>query len=180
MKKNIEKIIELPENVEIEINESEITVKSGERELKRKFNLRDILLTKGKKEIKISAKKSVKRVLKMIGTISAHIRNMINGLEEGFVYKMEICNVHFPMNVKVEGEKMIIKSFLGEVRERSANILPKTRVEINGKEIIISSPDKEAAGQTAANIEKATKLKGKDRRIFQDGIFITQKPRRNL
>jgi len=88
---------------------------------------------------------------------------------------MEICNIHFPMNVKVEGNRMIIKTFLGEQVDRTAKILPNVNVDIKGNKITITSHDKEAAGQTAANIETATKVKGRDRRIFQDGIFLTER-----
>jgi len=80
------------------------------------------------------------------------------------------------MTLKLEGDKLKISNFLGEKISRVAQVLPNVEVEIKGNEITISSHNKESAGQTAANFEKATKVKGRDRRIFQDGIFITHKP----
>ena len=56
-----------------------------------------------------------------------------------------------------------------------AKILPNATVEVKGKEIIVKSHDKEAAAQTAANLENATKVRGKDERRFQDGIYIVEK-----
>lgn len=180
MKKAIERYVEIPGGVEVNISDKEISVKSNGNELKKKFDLQNVEVSKEENKVKISTKKGTRRESRMIGTISAHITNMITGVKENFIYKLEICNVHFPMNVKVEGNKVIIKSFLGETVDRIAEILPNVKVEVKGKDVEVSSYDKEAAGQTAANIEYATKLRNKDRRVFQDGIFITSKGGREL
>ena len=170
----MEKIIEIPEGVSVKVEGTEVTVKHGSNEIKRKFNLRGVEISVGK-DVRVFAKKATKREFKLIGTAAAHIKNMVNGVKNDFVYTLEICNVHFPMNVKVDGKTVVIKTFLGEVNDRIAAILPNVEVEVKGKDIIVSSFDKDAAGQTAANIEKATKITGRDRRVFQDGIFITEK-----
>ncbi len=175
MKQDIEKIIEIPEGVEVSVNEGEVIVKGNGKEAKRKFDLKNFKIEKTDNMIKVFAKKATKREGKLIGTVSSHIKNMISGIKEDFIYKLEIVNVHFPMNVKVEGDKIIIKNFLGEKIERIAKVLPKVKVEVKGNQIIVSSHEKESAGQTAANIEKATNLKGKDRRIYQDGIYIVSR-----
>ena len=51
-------------------------------------------------------------------------------------------------------------------------------VKVDKENIEIKSDNIERAGQSAANIEKGTKVRNKDRRIYQDGIFITEKPGR--
>ena len=106
----------------------------------------------------------------------AHLKNIFLGLNERFVYELEVCNVHFPMTVKVDGSKLIINNFLGEKVPRVAQIVSGVEVKIEGSKIKLMSVDIEKAGQTAANIEKASTVRNKDRRIFQDGIFITKKP----
>ena len=178
MNKDLIREIEIPAGVEVVVSEDDIAVKGNGKELKRSFNIGKIKIEVKDGKIILSAKGATRRESKMIGTIWAHLKNMIKGVSEDFVYELEICNVHFPMSVKTNGDKVIIKSFLGETTERSARIMPNVKVDIKGSIITVSSSDIEGAGQTAANLEKATKLTGRDRRIFQDGIFITKKPYR--
>ncbi len=180
MNKDLSRVIEIPEGTEVAVNDNEVIVKGNGNELIKKFDKGKISLTVADNKVTISAKGATRRESRMMGTIWACINNMIKGVGENFVYTLEICNVHFPMNVKAEGDKIIIKSFIGETVNRTAKILPKVNVDIKGNKITISSCNIEAAGQTAANLEKATKLTGRDRRIFQDGIFITEKPGRTI
>lgn len=178
MKKDIKEIIEIPEGVSFTYVDGILSLKSGEKEIKRKFIENDkiqVKLNEGNK-IEISSKKATKKELKILNTLVAHLRNMVKGIQEEFIYELEICNVHFPMTVKVEGDKFFIKNFLGERKDRVSKIVGGANVEAKGQKITVKSPDIEAAGQTAANMEKATRVGNRDRRVFQDGIFITSKP----
>lgn len=179
MKKDIETIIEIPSDITMAVNGAEVTMKSKGKEIKRVFpESPKIEMKQNGNSFMLIAKKTTKREVKLINSIAAHIRNMVSGLKEEFVYKLEVCNVHFPMVVKLEGELVKIKNFLGEKIDRKAKILPNVKVSIKGNLIEVSSPDVEAAGQTAARLEIATKIRNRDRRVFQDGIFITEKPGR--
>jgi large subunit ribosomal protein L6 len=102
---------------------------------------------------------------------------MIIGVTKGFEYRLKIVYSHFPVTVKIEGDKALIHNFLGERQPRIAKIVRGSKVEVKGDEIKVSGIDIEAVGQTAANFEQATRIIGKDRRIFMDGIYITQKAR---
>jgi large subunit ribosomal protein L6 len=130
----------------------------------------------------IETKKSTKKEKRIFGTLKAHIKNMIKGLNEGFKYKLQIANVHFPMTATFDKAKsvVIVKNFLGEKKDRIIPIAKGVDVKINKSEIEVTSFDIEHAGQSAANIEKGTKVRKRDRRIFQDGIFITHKPKRTF
>ena len=54
-------------------------------------------------------------------------------------------------------------------------ILEGVSVEIKGDEVIVKGIDKEKVGQTVANIERATAVKNRDIRVFQDGIYRISK-----
>jgi len=177
MKLDITEKVEIPEGIEVEISGANVIVKSGDKENKKKFNFEIISAKKEGNEIVLSVKKGTKRERKMINTIRAHLNNMIKGVQENFVYELEIAFVHFPMTVEIdEGKKEIaIKNFLGEKKPRICNIIDGAEVKIDGKIITVESYNKEIAGQMAANLEKETKVKKKDVRKFQDGIYITSK-----
>lgn len=176
MRKEIIETIEIPAGIEAEVDGNMVKIKKGSKETKRAYS--GFNLKKEGNSLVLSCKKATKNEKKMIETIKAHIKNMILGLGKNFVYKLKICAVHFPMAVSIDKEKkeLLIKNFLGEVKPRTAKILEGAEVKIDKDVIIIESHDTEIAGQTAANIEKATRVRNRDRRIFQDGIFITDKP----
>ena len=175
MRKNLERKVEIPEGVTVTINGNEFTVEGNGNKLVREFDLGRVQASVEGSEVVLKADAATKRESKMLGTVNAHLKNMIKGMNEEFIYELEICNVHFPMTVKQEGDTITISSFLGETTKRYSKVLPNTKVDISGSKITVTSNDIEAAGQTAANLEKASRLTGRDRRIFQDGIFITSK-----
>ncbi|MEK6894744.1 MAG: 50S ribosomal protein L6 [Nanoarchaeota archaeon] len=176
MKNNYETTVEIPEGINCTSSGTTLNCSKGNTQLVKKFEIHTIIISVKGKEIVLTCKKANKKGVANVNAIAAHIRNLFLGLNERFVYEMEICNVHFPMTVKTDKENFIITNFLGEKVPRNAKILSGVEVKVAGTKVTISSADIEKAGQTAANIEKASKVTKKDRRIFQDGIFITKKP----
>lgn len=170
----IEQIVELPQGVNAEIKGLEVKM-SGKTSTSRTFKAANVELTKSGNSIKICGNNDMKITKAIVLAISAHLKNMIRGVQEGHESKLAIVYSHFPLNVQVKGTTIDINNFLGEKRPRIAKIVGSTKVEIKGKEIFVRGPDIEAVGQTAANMEQATKVRGKDRRIFQDGIFLVEK-----
>jgi large subunit ribosomal protein L6 len=180
MKQKISEKIEIPQGIVCSYVDGIFYCKKGSQELSRKIQIPEIEIKVEGNTIHFECKKGNKNQYKTIKSYIAHIKNFFRGLDEKFVYELESCNVHFPMTLKVQGNQLIINNFLGEKKPRHAEILKNVDVDIKGQKITISSADREAAGQTAANFERATKIRAKDRRIFQDGIFITAKPRRDI
>ncbi|ADC70413.1 ribosomal protein L6P [Methanocaldococcus sp. FS406-22] len=171
----IEERVKIPENVQVEINNNEVVVKSEGKELRRKFEHPKIVIKKEGDEVVIFCEYPRRKDKAMVGTIRAHINNMIKGVTEGFTYKLKIRYAHFPMKVSVKGNEVIIENFLGEKHPRRARIMEGVTVKISGEDVIVTGIDKEKVGQTAANIEQATRIKGRDPRVFQDGIYIVEK-----
>ncbi len=180
MKKPLYQEVEIPEGVEVNLNDAKISVKGKEGEIQREFKIGKLNLKKEGNKIIIGYEKSTKNEKKLMNTIASHIRNMIQGVQEKFEYQLKVCSGHFPMTVKVEGDKAIIKNFFGEKIDRVAQIPKGAEIEVKKDRITIKSINKEIAGQAAANFEAATVLKKKDRRIFQDGIYIVNKAGREI
>jgi large subunit ribosomal protein L6 len=175
MRKELSQIIEIPEGVEAEIDGAKVIIKGTKGVNEREFSLANLILEKKGNEIIIGNKKSSKKEKRRMNTIAAHIRNMISGIQKEFEYKLKVCFSHFPITVEVKGNEALIKNFLGERTPRKVKIPEGAKVNVEKDVIIITSPSIETAGQAAANFENATRIPNRDRRVFQDGIFITSK-----
>ena len=167
------KKVEVPEGVEVEVEGLRVKVKGPKGELERDFShARGVIIRREDNSVVVEAYFANSRKRAMVGTIAAHIKNMITGVTRGFRYKLKIIYAHFPINVSVKGNKVYISNFLGEKADRVAEVLPGVTVKVQGQDVIVEGIDIEKVAQTAANIEHATKVKDKDRRKFMDGIYI--------
>ncbi len=175
MKKDLSQIIEIPGRVEAEVVGNKVIVKGPQGANEREFRTTNLKLEKKGNEIIIGNKKSSKKEKRNMNSIAAHIRNMIKGIQEKFEYKLKVCFSHFPITVEIKGHEAIIKNFLGEKTARKAKIPAGVEIKVDKDVVTITSSDVEKAGQAAANLETATRIVNRDRRVFQDGIFITSK-----
>ena len=175
VKLNITDEIEIPDGVDVTLDETSITIKGPRGEIKRRSVYPGLKISKDDSLVSFEIKNASKREKMMMKTLEAHIRNMIEGVKDGFIYKLKICSGHFPMTVTHEGNQIVIKNFLGERISRISKVLEGVTVKLEKDIIELSGHDKEVVGQTAANLERATKIKNRDRRRFQDGIFIIEK-----
>lgn len=172
----VSKEIELPEGVKAEKKDGMLVVSAGDKQLRR-------ALPKRKLDVKVSGNKielaADRKDRALIGTFTSHFKNMISGVQKPFVYELKICSTHFPMSVKAQGSDVVVENYIGGRAPKKVKMPEKVEVSIKGDAIKVSSPDIERAGMAASRLEQSTRLTNKDRRIFQDGIFITKKPRRS-
>lgn len=167
--------IAIPEGVEVIINNNEVSVKGPNGEDSRKFTYPNVSIKEEEDVVVLETTFPKKKDKAMIGTTRAHINNMIIGVTDGFTYHMKIVFAHFPMTVKVQKDTVIIDNFLGERHPRTAKIVGSSKVAVKGDAVTVTGINKEHVGQTMANLEQATKIKGRDPRVFQDGIYLISK-----
>ena len=116
-----------------------------------------------------------KRDYAILHTVRSLIRNIFEGLIDGYTIKMKIVYAHFPVTVKVDNKKIIIENFQGERAPRITHIVGNTKVIPKGEDVILTGEVWTDITQTAANIELKTKVKNKDHRVFLDGIYVYDK-----
>ncbi len=171
-----EELVPVPEGVTVEVVDPvTIKVKGPLGELVKSFRNAGIRVSMAEGGLLVRVYGRGKRVDAMMGTFRATFRNMVTGVTKGFTYKLKVVQTHFPMNLKVQGDRLVIENFTGERYPRVVELVPGVKVTVRGEEVIVTGIDKEAVGLVAGRIEQATKIKKKDLRKFLDGIYVYQK-----
>lgn len=176
MRTKMSEKVEIPSGITCTIHNHSLTCKKGDKTIVKNVNLPRVTVSVNGNEIIISSHAGAKKENNIIKSYVAHIKNIFSGLNKDFTYVLEAVNVHFPMTLKLEKNNLLINNFLGEKKPRIAQIHPNVKAEIKGQKVILTSHDKEAAGETVSCIERTTKVRKKDRRVFQDGIYLVERP----
>jgi large subunit ribosomal protein L6 len=174
--KELKQTIILPKDITVEIPDSNTIIMKGPKgEIKRTFKSHRLNLSQDGKNIIIEGKPNNKKTLDLLMSVDSHIKNIVEGLKFGYKNELKVFYSHFPMTAKVEGNVVKITNFTGEKFIRTSKIVGDTKIEIKGEDVIVTGINKEDVGQTTANLEQATKVRKKDIRRFQDGIYLTKR-----
>lgn len=175
MKATMNETLDIPEGVSVSVKHGVFHVKGAKGEVTRELHMPRIESKVEGKEIIFNSKNATQREKKLIMTFIAHLKGAFKGVTEGHVYRLKLCSSHFPMTAAVKGSQLEIKNFFGEQTPRFAPIPAGVSVKVDGQVVTVEGVHKELVSQTAAEMEKATKRPGFDKRIFQDGLFIIEK-----
>ena len=170
-----EQRIEIPEEVTVTVDGKTVHVNGTKGSLEKAFPEPQTMISIEGNELVASTWINRKRTRALVGTIVAHTRNMMIGVQHGYTYEMKIVYSHFPITVEIQGKEVLIKNFIGERGIRKARLIGDVDVKTTEDEVIISGIDIEHVSQSAANIQLATKIRDKDRRVFLDGIYVIKK-----
>ena len=173
----IEHTVTIPEGVSADISEDGVVTITGPKgSLHRAFESDVIQLFQDGAGIVVRVDLPRRKQRALAGTWNAHLNNMVKGVTDGFTYNLKAFYSHFPMTLAVNGSTFQVNNYFGERVPRTSDILPGVEVKVSNKvEVTVTGIDKESVGQTAANIERSTTVKNRDRRVFQDGIYLIHK-----
>ncbi len=155
----------IPEGVTVQVEDNKVVISGPKGRVEK--------VVKGPVSVALEGNELVVKsdILAIQKTWESIVRNAFEGVTKGYERRLKILYAHFPFTVEVKGDRAYIKNFLGEKKPRTARIMPGVKVEVKGKEVIVSGADKELVGQTVANLKQALKIRNKDPRVFQDGLY---------
>ncbi len=147
------RIIAIPDNVTVDINDSTVIVKGPKGELTMPIS-KNIEVEVKEKEVYVNRTNELIPTKQMHGTTNANIKNMIEGVSNGFKKGLEIVGVGYRFNVK--GDTLVINA--GYSHQVDITIPEGIKVEQKSNtEIEVSGIDKTKVGEFAANVRKVRK-----------------------
>lgn len=167
--------IEMPQGVTATLQGRTLSIKGKLGEAKKHFEKVNVNIAVEGNKVLISPFSAKRKDNVILNTVSSIVSNMVTGVTKGFTYRLKVVYAHFPITVKTKGNQILVENFVGERSPRVSQIVGDCKVSIEGDDVVVKGVSLEDVGQTAANVELATKIKRKDQRIFLDGVYIYRK-----
>jgi len=167
--------VKIPDGVKVSLEGTQLRVTGPKGQLVRSMRFPQVAVTCDGNEIVIATESKRKEITAMVGTLEAHAKNMCRGVTDGFEYRMKVVYSHFPIQLKLQGNKLEIANFLGEKKARYARIENGVTAKVANDEVVLTGIDRELVGNSAANIEHATHIRNRDPRVFQDGVYTVHR-----
>ena len=167
--------VQIPENVKVSFKKNMLNVEGPLGKTYKNFKKIPVDIHVNDNIISLNAIGTRNSSFAIMNTARSIIKNILEGVIEGYTIKMKIVFSHFPINVKVEGKEVLVENFQGERAPRITKIWGETKVLPKGDDDIITGHVLTDVSQTAAEIENGSRVKNKDHRVFLDGIYKFEK-----
>ncbi|MFA6382871.1 MAG: 50S ribosomal protein L6 [Parcubacteria group bacterium] len=163
------KTIAIPDGIEVKLQNNRLAVKGPKGTLEMIIH-HEVSVKIGEKEVNVEKIGKSKKAPAIWGLTRALIDNMIVGVKDGYVKKLELQGVGFRM--AVQGKK--INMALGFSHPVVVDIPEGLEAKIEENNVLsIAGPDKQSVGQFAAEIRKLKKVepyKGKGFRYVGEHV----------
>ena len=167
--------VEIPENVKVSFKSYMLSVEGPLGKTHKNFKKIPVDIDVDEKKVSLKAQGTRNSNYAIMNTARSIIRNLMEGVIDGYTIKMKVVFSHFPINVKIDGKQVLIENFQGERSPRVTKIWGATKVVPKGDDVIITGHVLTDVSQTAAEIENKSRVKNKDHRVFLDGIYKFEK-----
>ena len=145
--------VKIPENVTVSFKSNMLNVEGPLGKTYKNFRKIPVDIQINDNTILLKAQGTRNSNYAILNTARSIIRNILEGVVEGYTIKMKIVFSHFPINVKVEGKKVLIENFQGERAPRITKVWGETKVVPKSDDVIITGHVLTDVSQTAAEIE---------------------------
>lgn len=166
------KPVEVPSGVEVNIDNTTITVKGPKGELQREIH-HDMIVKLEDNQITVARPSDHKEHRSLHGTTRSVINNMIEGVTKGFEKKLELVGVGY--RAQKTGNKLVLNVGLSHPVEFVEENGLEIEVPANTK-ITVKGINKEAVGALASNIRATRRpepYKGKG--VRYEGEYVRRK-----
>lgn len=169
--------VEVPAGVKFFAGRGELRVEGPLGKVRRPFpsEALDFALTGSTATLTLKIPWNRREAQALLHAWEAHVRNLAGGVTHGFEAKMKVVAAHFPMKVAAKDGQLVIENFLGEKYPRTAPLIAGVTAAVDGDFVVLTGVDVEHVGQSCANVERATRIRDYDPRVFQDGIYIVER-----
>jgi large subunit ribosomal protein L6 len=142
--------VELPKGVEFKQDGNVVTVKGGKGSLSLELNS-EVQLSQEENTLLVAARSGSRFAAAMSGTTRALLANMVHGVSEGFVRKLELVGVGY--RAQAQGNKLNLT--LGFSHPVVYDVPEGVTVETPSQtEVLVAGSDKQKVGQVASEIRR--------------------------
>ena len=161
-------ILKIPAKTEVKLADGVLTVKGPKGELKKAFKSVIAIKIEGD-EVTFAPMKKDLQTTALWGTYASHVKNMIKGVNDGYVQKLILEGIGFKADVQGTTLNMALGFSHPVKKEIPAGIVVTSEKGL----VTISGPDKEAVSLFAAQVralKKPEPYKGKGFRYHDEII----------